>query len=322
MSADSEEALGPKLILVTGANGFVGRHALRMLLEAGYRLRAAVRRQPAERVAGVDYFECGSIDASTDWSHIVPGVDCIVHLAAHVHVMHAGPEDQGIFRRVNVNGSLCLAQAAARHAVKRFIYISSIKVNGEDSGQGAFSADDPACPQDDYARSKAETEKALFDNFHNGDPQIVVIRPPLVYGEGARGNLRALRRAIELHVPLPFASLRNCRSLVAVRNLCDLIRVCCEHPSAPGEVFLVSDNHDLSTPSLIALMASAMHRRAILIPCPPVILRRLSRLPFLKTRMRRLLGNLRVDIEKTRRLLGWSPPYAPDEDARAMMSET
>lgn len=305
-------------VLVTGGNGFIGRQLLPVLRDSGYQVRAALRCLPEERLSGIDYVLCGSIDALTDWRRSLVGIDCVVHLAAHVHVMRPQSDDDAIFQRVNVDGSLHLAQAALQHSVKRFVYLSSIKVNGEDSGNGVFSAADPMRPQDAYARSKAAAEKALLEKFCNSSLQIVIIRSPLVYGQGVRGNLHALMRAIDLHFPLPFASVRNSRSLVAAPNLCDLIRVCCCHSAAAGEVFLVSDDHDLSTPSLIALMASAMRRKALLWPCPPWALEYLSRVPPLKLRMQRLLGNLRIDLEKTKRLLDWSPPCTPAEGMRAM----
>lgn len=321
MSQDGSEAFRPERILVTGANGFIGRHLLVVLRDSAYQVLAAVRRLPQQRVAGVDYVPCGSIDADTDWRSILPGADCIVHLAAHVHVVHARPEDGEAFQQTNVQGSLCLARAALRHSVRRFVYISSIKVNGEESGSGAFSADDPMRPQDGYARSKAETEKALLKHFAGGPLQIVIVRPPLVYGRGVRGNLRLLARAIAWHLPLPFASVNNRRSLVSVLNLCDLIRVCCYHPNAAGETFLASDDSDLSTPQLIRFMARAMQRRAVLLPCPMAVLRFLSRVPPFRSRLPRLLGNLRLDLEKTKRLLDWSPPYAAGEGLQAMTTD-
>lgn len=319
MTASSAEVSSSKQILVTGGNGFIGRHLLVVLRDSGYRVRAAVRQHPQSAIPGIDYFECGAIHANTDWHDGLSGVDCVIHLAAHVHVMRAQPGDRDVFHRVNVQGSMRLAHMALQHSVQRFIYLSSIKVNGEDSGQRAFSAHDARHPQDDYARSKAVAEKSLLEEFRNSRLQIVVIRPPLVYGKAVRGNMRLLMRAIDLHLPLPFASVHNQRSLVSVLNLCDLIQVCCDHPAAAGEIFLVSDDQDLSTPSLIALLAAAMQRRAILLPCPMVLLQQLSRLPFLRMRMQRLLGNLQIDITKTKRLLGWSPPYKPDAAIRTMM---
>ena len=300
------------IVTVTGAGGFIGAVLVRTLVEAGYQVRAMVRRPPPafiEKLPAVECFRAGDVADLASWSAALDGADAVVHLVAQVHVTGAAAANDGEYRRVNVAGSVELARACAGHSVKRLVYISTIKVNGETSGVRAFTADDPPAPADDpYARSKAEAEAALLEVARETDVEVAVIRPPLVYGPGVRGNFRALLRAVAAQRPLPLASIENARSLVSVFNLCDLIKTCLVHPAAAGEVFLVCDGEDVSTPELIRMLAASMGLKARLLPCPVSLLRVAGALLGRGDKIMRLCGDLRVDMGKTRRLLDWQPP--------------
>jgi len=299
-------------VLVTGANGFIGRALCRRLLDAGFNVKGAVRSSaaaaglPAEAEVAV----VGDIDERTDWQEALAGVDVVVHLAARVHVMQETAQDPlTAFREVNVLGTERLARQAAAQGVRRLVFLSSIKVNGECTAI-PFSADQPAAPQDAYGISKWQAEQILHDISETTHLQIVVIRPPLVYGPGVRGNFRRLLKLVERGLPLPFASIDNRRSLVNVDNLCDLLALCIEHPKAPGEVFLVSDNQDLATPELIRTMAGVLGRPARLLPFPVGWLHGLAGLLGRRQEMQRLTGSLQVDIGKTMVTLHWQPRHS------------
>ena len=242
------------------------------------------------------------------------GVTAVVHLAARVHVMRDTAADPlSEFRRVNVDGTLNLARAAAAAGVKRFVYLSSLKVNGE---SGTFAADDPPAPQDAYGISKHEAEAGLRMIAAHGTLEVVIIRPPLVYGPGVRANFAALVRAIARGIPLPLGAVRNLRSLVGIDNLVDFILTCIGHPAATNETFLVSDGEDLSTTDLARRLARAMGRRARLIPVPAAALMLMATAIGRRDVAERLLGSLQVDISKSRRRLAWNPPISVDEGLR------
>jgi nucleoside-diphosphate-sugar epimerase len=301
-------------ILVTGANGFVGRVLTRRLAEsAEFTVRAATRSGVV--IPGAEtQVTIGDIGPGTDWSRAVTGIDTVVHLAARVHQMRETLDDpMAEYRRVNTSGTLGLANAANAAGVRRFVFISSIKVNGE---AGLFDEASPQQPVDPYGVSKAEAEAHLFEIARRGKMEVVIIRPPLVYGPGVRANFQALSRAIARGVPLPLGAIHNQRSLVAVDNLVDFIVRCIDHPRAANEVFLVSDGQDLSTTELARAMARALGRPALLLPVPAFLLKAAARGVGKRNVAQRVLGSLQLDISKARELLGWSPLITVDEGLR------
>lgn len=302
-------------VLVTGAGGFVGRALVgRLAHEPAIRTRAAQRRHVSPLPPGVEASTVGDLNQGTDWRAAVAGVDAIVHLAARVHVMRdtaESPLDE--FRRVNVAGTINLARQAADAGTRRFVFVSSIKVNGE---QGVCTEADTPAPQDPYGTSKLEAEAGLRELAARTGLEVVIVRPPLVYGPGVKANFAALIGAIARGIPLPFGSVRNRRSFVAADNLVDFIVIALTHPAAAGETFLVSDGHDLSTPDLIRGLAHAMRRPARLIPVPPGLLMATATVVGRRDVAQRLLGSLQLDISKARRVLGWTPPLPVEEGLR------
>ncbi|MCG7933730.1 MAG: SDR family oxidoreductase [Candidatus Thiodiazotropha taylori] len=295
-----------KKILVTGANGFVGTHLCPYLVEQGYSVRAALRRQQSGWPFG-EQTVVGDISAESDWQPALQGVDSVIHLAGRAHVMRESSDDPlSLFRQVNVAGSLRLAEQAVAAGVRRLVYLSSIKVNGERSLAKPLAADDPPGPEDAYGQSKWEAEQALKGCLADTDTELVIVRPVLVYGAGVKGNLQSLAHWIRKGVPLPLAGVENRRSLVGIDNLLDFLQLCIEHPAAAGEAFLVADGEDLSTPQLIRMLAQAMGVKAKLFPVPGLMLSLLGRLSGRSAAIDRLCGDLQVDLDKNRRLLGWT----------------
>ena len=300
--------VGMSRILVTGATGFVGSAVCRELRRRGRVLRMAVRGDAREM--GDDVVTVGDIDGQTDWSRALDGIDRIVHLAARAHVMNDSAADAlGAFTRVNVAGTEHLAQCAAQAGVKRLVYLSSIKVQGESTDHRLpFSDSSPTAPQDAYGRSKAEAETRLREIAQRTGLEVVVLRPPLVYGPGVKGNLRRLLRLVHRGVPLPLAGVDNARSLIGLDNLVDAILTVLDHPCAAGKTYLVSDGEDLSSETLIGLMANAMQRPARLWRFPPALLVGLGRLFGRGDEARRLVGSLQIDSTRIRDELSWRPP--------------
>lgn len=285
-------------ILITGGAGFIGSALMKRI---GSKAEAISGRAP----------KC-------NWVPLLQRAECLVHLAARVHVMSDVVEDPlAEYRLSNVNLTVDLAQEAARAGVRRFVFISSVKVNGDETTTGrAFTAWDTPQPQDPYAISKMEAEKALLSIAENTGLEVVIIRPPLVYGLGVSANFGALMRAVSLGVPLPLGGIDNRRSLVALDNLIDLIVTCVYHPRAPGHVWMVSDGEDLSTTELVRRMAIAMGRNASLINLPVGLLEMLGYLTGKSHLVHRLCSSLQVDISETEALLGWKPPINVDEGLR------
>lgn len=300
-------------VLVTGATGFVGRAVLSSLAARGHRLRAAVRSSSALD-AQVETFQIDALDADTQWQQGLQGVDVIIHSAARVHVMNDTEADPlSAFRRVNVEGTLNLARQAVAAGVRRFIFISSIKVNGEGTDTGRpYHADDVPAPADPYGVSKMEAEQGLRALAAQTGLEVVIIRPVLVYGPGVKANFLAMMRWLQKGVPLPFGAIDNRRSLVALDNLVDLVLTCMVHPAAANQTFLVSDGEDLSTTDLLRRMARALGAPARLLPVPAILLKLGATLLGKRALSQRLCGSLQVDIEKTRTLLGWAPPLGVD----------
>lgn len=305
-------------VLVTGATGFVGKALVtRLVGDRRMAVRAAVRRASSEVPAAAERMVAGDLRPDADWFPSLAGVDAVVHLAARVHVMHdeaARPLEA--FRYVNVAGTLNLARQAARAGARRFVFLSSVKVHGE---SGICSETATLAPKDPYGLSKYEAEIGLHQIGLETGLQIVIVRPPLVYGPGVKANFHALTRAVARGIPLPFGAVRNQRSLVGLDNLVDFIVACIDNPAA-DETFLVSDGEDLSTADLIRRLARAMGRPARLIPVPASLLMFGASLLGQRDVAQRLLGSLQVDISKARRVLGWTPPISVDEGLRRAVS--
>ena len=292
-------------VLVTGASGFVGKALLRKLTADGYSVTALSRNQD-----GATPCRCYN-----DVVQFMTAHSCLIHLAARVHVMSEQADDPlAAFRAANVDLTLKLARHAAAAGVERFIFLSSIKVNGEETLPGhAFGADDACAPQDDYAVSKMEAEQGLRKIAAETGMEVVIIRPPLVYGPGVRANFAALMRAVARGFPLPLGCVDNLRSLIALNNLLDFIATCIEHPAAANQTFVVSDGDDLSTPELVRRIGRAVGRPARLLPVPLWMLKTGAALLGKQEVLQRLCGNLCIDISKPRELMGWKPPFSVDE---------
>ena len=305
-------------VLVTGSYGFVGSALCARLRRDGVSVRGATRSvssQPddAEAVA------IGSLSSDTDWTVALKNVEQVVHLAARVHVMNdKSPDPLAEFRRVNVEGTAALARQAAIAGVRRFVFLSSVKVNGEFTEAGhLFTADDAPAPEDSYAVSKYEAEQLLRQIAGETGMEVVIIRPPLVYGPGVNANFEAMMRCLARGVPLPLAAVtNNRRSLVALDNLVGLIVTCLNHPAAANQTFLVSDGEDLSTAQLLKRMGTAIEQPARLFYLPPTLLKLGANVLNRPGIYQRLCGSLQLDIAKTRQLLGWTPPVSVDEGLR------
>lgn len=297
-------------VLLTGASGFIGTAVQALLLnDPRYTVHSAYRQVPEVSSARLKIFQVSGLEPNTDWLVALDGVGVVVHCAARVHVMDELEADPlEAFRRVNVQGTLRLAEQAAQAGVRRFIFLSSIKVNGESTVPGgSFTSDDVPAPLDPYGISKLEAEQALRALSARTGMEVVIIRPVLVYGPGVKANFRSMMAWLSRGVPLPFGTIYNKRSLVALDNLVDLIGTCIDHPSAANQVFLVSDDQDLSTSELLRLMARALGRPARLLPLPVWLMSSAAQLLGKKAISQRLCGSLQVDIKKTKALLDWKP---------------
>ena len=309
----------PQHVLVTGANGFVGQALVERLEEIdGHHVRAAVRTGRAMNCA--DSVTIGDINRDTDWSRALYGIDTVVHCAARVHVMNAADSEQSraLFREVNVEGSRRLAEAAVQAGVRRLVFLSSIKVNGESTtGRPPFTADAPPAPEDAYGISKMEAERVLLEVARLHGLELTIVRPPLVYGPGVKANFARLADAVARGTWLPLGAVDNRRSLVYLGNLVDLLSRCVRDQRAAGQTFLVSDGEDLSTSALIRCMAQARGRAPNLIPVPPSWMMSVARLLGKQAVADRLLGSLQVDIGPTCSKLDWTPPFSVLEGLRA-----
>ncbi len=303
-------------VLVTGASGFVGNATCARLVMHGMHVIGTVRHQPARPLLGVDYRIVGDMDANTDWHDAYIGADAIIHCAARVHVMRETAADSlAAFRAVNVASTVQLARQSAAAGVGRFIFLSSVKVNGE-GGSIAYCETDPPAPQDAYSISKYEAELGLREIATETGMHAVVVRSPLIYGPGVKANFQALMRALVRGVPLPLGAIHNRRSMVALDNLVDLIAICIEHPAAASETFLVSDGEDLSTTELVRRLADAIGCPARLVSVPEAVLMAGATLLGKREMARRLCGTLQVNGTKVREVLGWAPPVSVDEGLR------
>ena len=312
------------MILITGATGFVGKSLVRRLLadDVSRRLVIADRRSGQSWPEQVKSIVTGDLNHTTDWSIALEEVAVVVHSAARVHVMHDTEADPlTAFRVVNVGGTLNLARQSAAAGVKRFVFISSIGVNGSQTVGGIpFNEAVQTKPHNAYALSKWEAEEGLMGIAAETKLEVVIIRPPLVYGCKAPGNFGSLTRAVQRGWPLPLGAVHNQRSLIGLDNLVDFVVNCTTHPQAANQTFLVSDGQDLSTTELVRGMARAAGVPARLLPVPVWTLQAGASLLGKGDTVQRLCGNLQVDISKARSLLGWLPPVSVEEGLRRAMA--
>lgn len=297
-----------ELFAVTGAAGFVGREVVATLRSRGLSVRPLVRSAEEGAIA------VGEIGPETDWSRALDGVTHVIHAAARAHIMNEDAADPlAVYRQVNAEGTRRLAEQAVAQGVRRIVFISSIKVNGERTAPGKrFTASDRPAPEDPYGISKWEAEQVLMGISARSGLEGVVVRPPLVYGPGVKGNFARLIRWVKAGVPLPFAAVSNQRSLVSLDNLVDLLHRCAVQPGAAGRVFLAADGEDLSMPELIRRMAQALNRPARLFPVPPRCMRAVAKLAGREAEVDRLINSLQVDIGPTCETLGWKPLVTVD----------
>lgn len=306
-------------VLVTGATGFIGRALLdRLLVDSAFGdVHAVVRRYPALLPDGVQAHEISDLRGQTDLKAVLERVDVVIHMAARAHVLRDETANPLVeFRQVNVDATVSLARQAAAVGVKRFVFLSSIGVNGNETLGEPFTECSSPKPVADYAISKHEAELALRQVLQDTDTEFVIIRPPLVYGSDAPGNFGRLLRLVARGLPLPLGRVPNQRSLVARENLVDFIVTCIHHPKAAGEVFLVSDGKDLSTTELLQRLAQGMDKRLILLPVPLGLLSLAANMLGQKNAYQQLCGSLQIDSSKARTLLEWTPPVRVDDALR------
>jgi len=308
--------------MVTGANGFVGQDFCAEALTRGFMVCGATRLSgtPLPNIKNV---VVSDINGMSDWRLALEGCDIVVHLAARVHVMHESSDDPlAEFRHVNVAGTERLARSAAAAGVRRFVYVSSIKVNGEETSEGeAYTEQYNAAPQDPYGVSKWEAEQALHQVAKDTGLDVVIVRSPLVYGAGVKGNFAQMISVVAKGVPLPFACVNNKRSLIYVKNLVDALMLCATHPAAAGNTYLVSDGEDVATSDLLRKLAVAMGKKSRLFSCPVILLKLAATLVRKSDQAGRLLGSLQVDSSKIRSELGWVPPFSMDDGLKATVKD-
>ena len=333
-------------ILITGGTGFVGRRLLEVLTQTWPELEilAAVRSMPSKPFLGesdspskVKYVTIGDIGPNTEWP-ILLGVDAVIHLAARTHVMkESAPDPLAVYRQANAAATINLAQQAAAAGVKRFIFLSSIKVNGEETLIGeAFSEASPPAPVDPYGISKLEAEGGLqkICSEHDGQMDYVIIRAPLIYGPGVKANFHKLMGLVATHsdtrwgplIPLPLGGIHNQRSFLALDNLVDFMQLAIAHPKAANQLFLLADGTDFSTPALIQLIAKGMHKKPpVLFSLPTGLMLSLGSILGMKAAVQRLVGSLQVNSTKARTLLNWQPPLKAKDaivlNAQAFLAE-
>ncbi len=308
-------------ILLTGINGFVGAATNQRLATAGFTVRGIVRtlNTNTPKINGITYHEIGNITPTTDWTIALEGIDTIVHLANRAHVMQEHASNPlAEYRNVNVTGSVNLAQQAAKAGVRRFIFVSSIKVNGEATQEQPFCETSMPNPQDPYGVSKWEAEQALQQIATETSLELVILRPPLMYGAGVKANFLRLMQAIDRGIPLPLGAITyNRRSMLYVGNLADAIATCITHPQAAGHTFLVSDGHNVATTTLIRHLANALGKPARLLPIPQQFIQLAGSLTGKNAAVSRLIGSLCIDSSKIRHVLDWSPPFTLEKGLQA-----
>ncbi|MDH5914599.1 SDR family oxidoreductase [Vibrio splendidus] len=299
-------------ILVTGASGFVGQHLLSHLKESTNNHVVTYGRS---KVNCSDKHFFGDLSDSADFSPVLNGIDVIIHCAGRAHIINDNVKDPlDVYREVNTRATVNLARSAVKSGVKRFIYLSSIKVNGESTSvHNPFLSSDSHSPIDDYGISKSEAEFGLINAAKNTGLDYVIIRPPLIYGEGVKANFESLMNLVDKGIPLPFGCINNnLRSLVSIGNLIDLLDVCISHPKAANEIFLVSDDHDISTSDLVEKMSQALGKKVFQIPIPIFLYKLLGKISNRQGVIDRLINSLHVDINHTKNTLNWTAPQSLD----------
>jgi nucleoside-diphosphate-sugar epimerase len=313
-----------KKILITGASGFIGQSLIKSLLNLKKSIRGTVRsKNQFFSNTEVEYIIVENIDGQTNWKEGLKNIDCIIHCAGRAHILRGKEKnEQKIYQSINVDGSKKLAEQAAKIGVRRLIFLSSIGVNGLSTNNlNFFSNMDMPMPIGNYAFSKYEAEKELMKIAKKTKLEVVIIRPPLVYGKLAPGNIKRIIKIINLGIPLPFGKIKNSRSFIGIDNLIDLLIRCIDHPEASGKIFLASDGEDLSTPELIKLIASSMGRKANLFPFPIFMLKLLGSVFGRREEVNRLIGSLRIDNSYTKETLNWIPPINVEEGIKRMVQE-
>ena len=308
-------------LLITGGTGFIGKAICENLKSYNYLVNITSRNNHLKKQNGLIFHNIGEIDQNTKWIDVLDGVNCVIHCAAKTHLLKDLKKNSLLaFRKVNVEGTINLAKQAAACGVKRLIFLSSIKVNGEKTVESSmFKHNDISKPEDAYGISKWEAERGLWEISKQTGLEVVIIRAPLVYGRGVKGNLKRLIKLIKSGTPLPFSLVKNKRSLIGIDNLVDIITRCIDHPNAAGKTFLVCDGEDLSTPKLIKLIASSMEKRAYLFPLPVFLLKILGSIFGKREEINRLVGSLRIDNSYIKETLNWTPPISVQEGIRRMV---
>jgi len=298
-------------VLITGASGFIGSALCLRILAEGWQVRGTFRSESdvSRSPNGVKAFSIRTIDSDTKWNGVLAGIDTVVHLAARAHIMDDVSSDPlAEYRKINVEGTKCLALAAAKAGVKRFIFISSIKVNGEGRA-AAYTEEDEEAPEDPYGVSKWEAEQELHKISRTTGIEIVILRPPLVYGPGVKANFYNLLKFVDRKFPVPLASANNQRSFIYLGNLIDAIITCINHPKAADETFLICDGENVSTPELIKKIATALGKSARLFHIPLFLMKIAGKLIGKSGAIERLIGTLIIDHDKIRKKMEWKPPY-------------
>ncbi|MFZ6863548.1 UDP-glucose 4-epimerase family protein [Undibacterium sp. Ji67W] len=312
-------------ILLTGANGFVGQAICHALINQSERLICPTRRPVSQLNAEVANPQISDLSAQTDWSAFLADVDIVIHCAARVHVMQETVADPlPLFRQVNVDATMRLAEQAAQAGASQFIFISSVKVNGEATKPGLpYTETTPSEAQDPYGISKREAENALLALGERSGMRVTILRPPLIYGPGVKANFASMLNWVRKGIPLPFASIKNKRSFIYLENLVSLVLHCLRNQNAAQQIFLASDDHDLSTAELLQLSAKALQVPSRLIPFPPALLIFMAKLAGRPAISDRLCGSLQVDISKAKQMLNWTPPFSVEQGlAKTMLAQS
>ena len=301
-------------ILITGGTGFVATALAAQLKASGvFFVEVTVRSKSRHPDTGLTVHEVPAINAASDWTGLLSGVDCVIHTAGQAHILKPKVASLDSFRAVNTEGTLNLGKQAADAGVRRFIYISSIGVNGNQTSQMPFDEKCRPAPHADYAISKHEAEQGLIEISRNSSMELVIIRPPLVYAAHAPGNFQRLLRIVYSQAPLPFGSINNARSMIALENLVDFISHCINHPNAANELFLAADSTNVSISEIVRYLSTGMEKRSLLVPVPEFVLKAGAYLLGKKNLYIQLCGSLSIDTSKSRVLLGWTPPLSPEE---------